>query len=397
MPRARLAGVIALAVVVVLVSLAVVQLVVAPRLQARARSDWFQRPNLTLAPVVKGLKEPTYVAGPPDGGGRQFVLERAGLVRLVVDGRLRPQPVLDLRAQVADEGEEQGLIGLAFHPDFAHNGLVYLDYTALDRSIEIVRYQISAEDPDALDPASAHLVLSIPKTNKAHNGGMLAFGSDGFLYVGVGDDEDSGQAQDLSSLLGKLLRLDVDGADPYRTPSSNPFADRRGARAEIWAYGLRNPWRFSFDHRTGELWMADVGEAEREEVNLQPAASLGGENYGWPVFEGDLCVAGDHCAERGLVPPVYAYRHDMNCAVIGGFVYRGKAAPGLVGSYVFGDLCTGGVFALQHAQGSRWTRAELGYQPIKISSFGEDAAGELYVVDIQGGTIYRLVDGSLPG
>jgi glucose/arabinose dehydrogenase len=212
----------------------------------------------------------------------------------------------------------------------------------------------------------------------------------------VGDDEVSESAQDLGTLVGKILRLDVDAAQPYAVPPSNPFANQDGARGEIWSYGLRNPWRFSFDRATGDLWIGDVGDATWEEVDFQPASSRGGENYGWPMYEGFQCMVTDHCQDDGLVPPLVTYGHNMNCAIMGGYVYRGISAAALIGSYLFGDLCTGGVFAIGGSADQGWTRLELGFQPIKISSFGEDAAGELYVVDFQGGAIYKVVGGSLP-
>jgi glucose/arabinose dehydrogenase len=239
-------------------------------------------------------------------------------------------------------------------------------------------------------------VLSIAKKAMFHNGGMLAFGPDDFLYVGVGDDEEPSFAQDLSSLHGKLLRLDVDAAGAYAIPSENPFVHQSGARGEVWAYGLRNPWRFSFDRLTGDLWIGDVGDTRLEEVDLQRATSRGGENYGWPMNEGTECLLPQQCRTPQLIVPVVTYGHDMNCSLTGGYVYRGSEVPELVGAYLFGDLCTGGVFALQPTADGGWTRVELGFQPIKISSFGEDANGEVYVVDMQGGVVYQIIDGSIP-
>jgi glucose/arabinose dehydrogenase len=346
--------------------------------------------------VVKGLKEPTFTSGPPDGSNRLFVLEREGTIRVAnADGQLQASPLLDLSGEVSTGGEE-GLLSLAFHPQFAQNGFMYVAYTANDWSLHVVRYTLSADAPNVVDPGTAAPVLVVPKKSKYHNGGMLAFGPDGYLYVAVGDDEASDRAQDLSTLVGKILRLDVDSAAPYAVPASNPFVEREGARGEIWAYGFRNPWRISFDRATGDLWMADVGDARWEEVDFQPAASAGGENYGWPMNEGTECVEAEHCHDGGLVAPVVTYGHDMNCSVSGGYVYRGKAVPGLVGSYIFGDLCTGGVFTIRHQGDQPATRLELGFSPIKISSFGEDPAGELYVCDMQGGVVYRIVEGSVP-
>ena len=370
--------------------------VVAARVRAQSRVGWLESKNLTLAPVVKGLKEPTFTIGPPDGSNRLFVLEREGAIRVAnADGQLQSSPFLDLTGEVSTGGEE-GLLGLAFHPQFGQNGFVYVAYTANDWSLHVVRYTVSSGAPDVVDPGTAAPVLVVPKKSKYHNGGMLTFGPDGYLYVAVGDDEASDKAQDLGTLVGKILRLDVDSAEPYAIPTSNPFAERDGARGEIWSYGFRNPWRISFDRATGDLWMADVGDARWEEVDFQPAASAGGENYGWPMNEGSECIEAEHCHDSGLVGPVVTYGHDMTCSISGGYVYRGKAVPGLVGSYIFGDLCTGGVFTLRRQGDQPATRLELGFSPIKISSFGEDPAGELYVCDMQGGVIYRIVDGSVP-
>lgn len=388
MPRIRLVitGLIAL----VVVGLVLGRVVVA-RVRAQSRADWFEGQNLTLAPAVKGLKEPTYVASPPDGSQRLFVLERAGTIRVAgPDGQLKPAPFLDISQDVSTSTEE-GLIGLAFDPHFTQNGYVYVDYTANDWSVQVIRYSISASNPDQADASTAHTVLSVPKRSKYHNGGMLAFGPDGNLYIAVGDDEASDRAQDLSTITGKILRLDVSSADPYAIPPSNPFVGREGARGEIWAYGLRNPWRFSFDRATGDLWIGDVGDAKWEEIDLLPATSQGGENFGWPMNEGTECMDPQHCNDPGLVAPVVTYGHDMNCAVVGGYVYRGPTATGLQGTYLYGDLCTGGVFTFRDGR-----RVELGYQPIKISSFGEDQNGDVYVCDLQGGTVYRVMAGSVP-
>jgi glucose/arabinose dehydrogenase len=388
--------VVVFGLVVVLVGGVVLTNVVMAKARALAQADWIVGKNLTLAPVVKGLKEPTFVAGPPDGSRRLFILERDGRVRVAdAKGQLRPTPFLDV-SQNTSTSTEQGLLGLTFHPDFAHNGYVYIDYTANDNSVQVIRYTVSPDQPDQVDPATAETVMAIPKQSKYHNGGTLAFGPDSFLYVSVGDDESSEQAQILSSVYGKILRVDVDSAQPYAIPPTNPFVNQPGARGEIWSYGFRNPWRFSFDRTSGDLWIGDVGDARQEEVDLQPAGSPGGENYGWPMNEGTDCVEAEHCQDPGLVAPVVTYGHDMTCAVMGGNVYRGPTATGLAGAYLFGDLCTGGVFTLRGGPEQGWKRVELGFQPIKISSFGEDPAGDMYVADMQGGVIYRIVDGSIP-
>jgi len=388
---------VVLGLVVVVAVGAVLAGVVMARVKARAQADWLVGKNLTLAPVVRGLKEPTLVVGPPDGTKRLFVLEREGRIRVAdATGQLKPTPFLDV-SQNTSTSTEEGMLGLAFDPSFTQNGYVYVDYTANDASVQVIRYTVSPGQPDQVDPATAQTVMAIPKHSKYHNGGMLAFGPDGYLYISVGDDESSEQAQILTSVYGKILRIDVTSAQPYAIPPSNPFVNQPGARGEIWSYGLRNPWRFSFDRVTGDLWIGDVGDAKQEEVDFQRASSQGGENYGWPMNEGTLCVDPEHCHDPGMVAPLATYGHDMTCAVMGGYVYRGPSAPGLTGNYLYGDLCAGGVFTLRNGPDPTANRVELGYQPIKISSFGEDPAGDVYVVDMQGGVIYRIVDGSIPG
>jgi glucose/arabinose dehydrogenase len=370
---------------------------VVQRVRARAQSDWLQTKNLSLAPVVKGLKEPTLIAWPPDGSKRMFILEREGRVRIAdADGTLHPTPLLDLSDNTSTSTEE-GLLGLAFDPGFAQNGYVYVDYTANDASVNVVRYTLPPDKPNQIDPSTAAPVMTIAKHSKFHNGGTLAFGPDGYLYISLGDDETSDEAQQLSSIFGKILRVDVDsGTQPYAIPPTNPFVDTPGARGEIWAYGLRNPWRFSFDRVTGDVWLGDVGDARMEEVDMQPAGSRGGENYGWPYYEGTECMQPDHCRDAGMVAPLVTYGHDMTCAVMGGYVYRGTSVPAFSGSYLFGDLCTGGVFSMVGNQQQGWKRIEVAFNPIKIDSFAEDPSGELYIADMQGGIIYKIADGSIP-
>ena len=398
--RVRLA-VIAL-ICVALIAVLVWDFVV-PRVRARLQADVLEGPHLTLKPVVKGLKEPTFVAWPPDGSQRAFVLERGGLVRVAdKDGKLSTTPLLDLSQKVS-LGTEEGLLGLAFDPRFAQNGYFYVDYTALDWSVQVVRYTLSADHPDVVDPATAEVVLTVPKRSMYHQAGTLAFGPDGYLYVSVGDDEQSDRAQDLGVLTGKILRLDVDSAQPYAVPASNPFVGT-DARGEVWAYGLRNPWRFSFDRTTGDMWIGDVhhvddgpgSDTNWESVEFGPAGS-GGLNFGFPMRSTFHCTDIASCRPPGVTLPVTQFDHNMKCSITGGYVYRGTSVPALEGVYLFGDLCTGGVFGVRGTAEQSWSsRLELGYQPIKISSFGQDTAGEVYVVDLQGGVVYRIVDGSLP-
>ena len=395
MPRLRL-------LVPALVGLALIGAVAADlvvtRVRARAQSDWLHGKNLSLAPVVKGLKEPTYAAWLPDGSGRMFILERAGRVRVAdADGTLHPQPLLDISDNTSTS-TEQGLLGLAFDPRFAQNGYMYIDFTDANSAVQVVRYTLNPSQPTQLDPSTAYTVLAVPKHSKVHNGGTLLFGPDGYLYIALGDDDASDEAQQLSSIFGKILRVDVDSAtgQPYAIPPTNPFVDTPGARGEIWSYGLRNPWRFSFDRATGDLWIGDVGDAKWEEVDMQPAGSSGGENYGWPLFEGAECASADRCQDSALVAPLVTYGHNMNCAVMGGYVYRGPTATAFTGHYLFGDLCTGGVFTMVKDGQGGWSRIELGFSPIKIDSFAEDPSGDVYVADMQGGILYRIADGSIP-
>lgn len=382
--------------VVLIVAGGVATGVVAARARARQHSDWLEGKNLTLAPVVKGLTEPTFVVGPPDDTGRLFVGERKGRIRVAdSNGNLKLTPFLDVSDDTST-GTEEGVLGMVFDPAFKDNGYVYVDRTSADGNVQVVRYTVSPSQPDQVDMATAATVMTVPKRSKYHNGGQLAFGPDGYLYIAVGDDEQSEQAQALSSLWGKILRVDVTSAPPYTIPPTNPFVNVPNARGEIWNYGLRNPWRFGFDRQTGDLWIGDVGDARWEEVDFQPASSGGGENYGWPILEGNECVDPSQCDQTGLVAPVVTYGHDMNCAIMGGTVYRGASAPKLAGAYIFGDLCTGGIFTVRGSADTGWKRVELGFNPIKISSFGEDAQGEMYVVDLQSGVIYKIVDGSIP-
>ncbi|MFW6175981.1 MAG: PQQ-dependent sugar dehydrogenase, partial [Acidobacteriota bacterium] len=297
--------------------------------------------------MASGLDFPTTVVQPADGTGRFFVLEQPGRVRVVQDGELLPEPFLDFSNQVSC-CDERGLIGLAFHPDFAANGELFVHYTDLAGDTQIVRYRVSG-DPNRADPGSAEPLLSLGQPFANHNGGQLAFGPDGFLYIGLGDggsgSDPMDNGQDVTTLLGKILRIDVDRTDPglaYGLPPDNPqISDEPGARREIWAYGLRNPWRFSFDRATGDLFIGDVGENQREEIDLAPAGQ-GGQNFGWRLKEGTLChVPSTGCEREGLVDPILEYSHDQGCSVTGGFRYRGSASPALTGVYLYGDFCSG--------------------------------------------------------
>jgi len=351
--------------------------------------------ELALQRVTGGLAAPLGIVSA--GDARLFIVQQAGTVAIWDGTRVLPAPFLDVRGLVSCCGE-RGLLGLAFHPHYAANGLFFVDYTAPNGDVTIARYSVSATNPNAADSASGAVLLTIPHSQFAnHNGGELQFGPDGYLYIGVGDGGSGGNptnsAQDLSQLLGKLLRIDVD-RPPYAIPASNPFASRPNARGEIWAYGLRNPWRFSFDRTTGDLWIADVGQNLYEEVDLQPAASAGGENYGWRLMEATHCFnPATNCPTAGLVMPILEYDHSQKrCSITGGYRYRGARFPRLRGTYFYADYCSGTIWgATQQANGAWSSRVMLGTS-LSITSFGEDRDGELYLVDANAGVLYQLVD-----
>jgi glucose/arabinose dehydrogenase len=352
--------------------------------------------SIIAVPVVDELAQPVLVTQPPDGTQRLFVVEKAGRIQLAVDGVTQPQPFLDISDVVNSRGTEQGLLGLAFHPAFANNRAFFVAYTGRNGDSTVARYRAS-DDPNRADRSSGTVVLSIPHAEFAnHNGGNLVFGPDGFLYIGTGDGggggDPHGNAQNLQSLLGKMLRIDVDSARPYGVPPSNPFIGQ-DARPEVWAYGLRNPWRYSFDLATGDLYIADVGQDRWEEVDFQPAGDPGGQNYGWNVMEGLHCYRpASNCDPTGLTLPIAEYGHNLGCAIIGGHVYRGLLAPSLVGAYVFGDECSARVWSLRQGTYGGWVTTELlRMQGTVISSFGEDQAGEVYVVDLTG-TVFMLLE-----
>ncbi len=348
--------------------------------------------TLALEPIVTdGLVRPTYLT--QAGDDRLFVVEQPGRIRIIAHGQLLDQPFLDISAKVITEGNEQGLFSVAFHPSYKTNGQFFIYYTRQpDGAIVIERYVVSKNDPNLADAASAQTILVIPHAQAAnHNGGQLQFGLDGYLYLGIGDGGGQGDqhgsignGQNRNVLLGKLLRINVTNQDTYAIPPANPFG------TEVWAYGLRNPWRFSFDRATGDLYIADVGQDTYEEVDVQPASSKGGENYGWRIMEGRHCYdPSEGCDQSGLVLPVAEYNHaEGGCSITGGYVYRGKQYPVLQGTYFFGDYCTGYLWSLQHAS-DQWQMTKQLETGLRISSFGEDINGELYVID-HGGGVYQL-------
>lgn len=355
--------------------------------------------TLTLDHVVTAPNQITFLTHAGDGSGRLFLVEKQGRILIIEDGSILSEPFLDITGKVKPDEYEQGLLSVAFAPNYETSGVFYVNYTTkatgtLDAGTTVIeRYQVSAGDANVADPTSAETVLTIDQPATNHNGGQLHFGPDGYLYVGTGDGGGSGDpnenAENLNTLLGKMLRLDVTGEATYTIPSDNPFVEVPSARGEIWAYGLRNPWRFSFDRQSGDLYIADVGQNGWEEVNFQPADSAGGEHYGWDTMEGAHCYEPPSgCDTSGKVLPVTEYDHDLGHSVTGGYVYRGATYPTIAGRYFFADFGTGRIWGLTR-NGTTWERTEHLNTDLNISSFGEDEDGELYVLDI-GGDVYRL-------
>ncbi|HQV94688.1 MAG TPA: PQQ-dependent sugar dehydrogenase [Anaerolineales bacterium] len=360
-------------------------------------------PSLSFVPIVTGLSQPVLVTNAGDGSGRLFVLERVGRVRVITNtGSLLPTSFLDLTSIVGSSGSEEGLLGLAFHPNYESNGLFFVAYTDTSGNLVLAKYSVSA-DPNVANPASAVTVLGISHPNNAnHNGGMLAFGNDGYLYWSVGDGGGAGDvpnnAQNTNILLGKILRLDVNSGSPYAIPSDNPFVGVSGARGEIWDYGFRNPWRFSFDRGTYDMYVGDVGQGSREEIDFESTSSSGGLNYGWRVMEGSLCFnPSSGCDTSGKVFPVAEYDNTgATCAVTGGYVYRGSQSAPMTGIYFYGDYCSGEIWGLLQQSPGVWDSDLIADTSFFISSFGEDEAGELYLTDYSTGTVQKIVGPSAP-
>jgi glucose/arabinose dehydrogenase len=358
--------------------------------------------NITLAlqTVAGGLSSPIFLTA-PSGDARLFIVEREGRIRIVQNGSLLPEAFLDISGRTTTDGE-RGLLSMAFDPQYASNGFFYVFYTDVDGVLAIERFSVAAADSNLAEPLSGLRIISIPHVDFSyHNGGLLAFGPDGFLYIGTGDGAGTGDpgrnGQNTNSLLGKLLRIDVSAStadQPYAIPASNPFVNQSGMRGEIWASGLRNPWRYAFDAATNLLYIADVGASRREEVNVA-GTGIAGLNYGWSVMEATLCFADDSCDQQGLTLPVLDYGHDTNgdgaCSIIGGYVYRGSAIPDLQGSFLYADLCAGWLKGLTYVDGAVTRHMDWGNQNIgAILSFGEDARKELYLL-ASNGNVYRIV------
>jgi hypothetical protein len=367
--------------------------------------------DLQLVEVAMGLNRPVYITAPSGDMNRIFILEQPGRIRILQNGNLLPTPFLDITSAVRDTGNEQGLLGLAFHPNYGTNGRFFVNYTATSPGGDtvIAEYAVSSGDPNVADTNETRL-LTIDQTESNHNGGWIGFGPDGYLYIGTGDggnrDDDHNdlvqKGQNLGYLLAKILRIDVNTGDPYGIPADNPFVADGAALDEIWAYGLRNPWRASFDRSTGDLYIADVGQGAREEVSFQSASSTGGENYGWVHYEGTNCFdppAGNPgCAGlTGYTMPIAEYDHlGGRCSITGGYAYRGACMTDYDGVYFYGDYCSGQVWTLEVVGGAATNEQEItsnidptGILDSGILTFGEDAFGEMYV-GVDNGRVYRI-------
>ena len=353
-------------------------------------------PDLALQPVASGLDFPVFLTT-PSGDDRLFVVERYGRIRIIRDGQVRSEPFLDVSSLISTLGE-QGMMGLAFDPDYAGNGRFLISYSDVEGDLIVASYRVSS-DPDVADPSSGVVRLRIAHPKTTHYSGMLAFGPDRHLYVGVGDGGEPGDfsltGQDRSDLLGSILRIDLPGDAGYTVPADNPYVDSAGVRPEIWSYGVRNPWRFSFDRATGDLYIADVGEESREELDVASADNGAGKglNFGWSVAEGLECATAEGCDRDGFTDPVLDYSHEDGCSITGGYVYRGSALEALAGTYFYSDFCGGWVRSVNVVNGqvtveSSWPSLDTG---ASVTSFGEDAQGELYVLSSDG-TVSRIVE-----
>jgi hypothetical protein len=352
---------------------------------------------VALQLVASGLVFPLHLTA-PDGDTRLFIVEKGGTIRIVKDGSLLPSPFLDISGQVST-GREQGLLGLAFHPQYATNGRFIVHYTDLAGDTRVSGFRVSP-DPDAADAASEVSILAEDQPFSNHNGGQVLFGPDGYLYIMLGDggsaDDPGGRGQSLADLLGSILRVEPLEGGGYAVPLDNPFASTAGARPEIWSYGLRNPWRVAFDPATGDLYIADVGQTRWEEVDVSPSADGAGRglNFGWSVMEGPECFRDSSCDQDAFELPVLSYDHGDGCSITGGFVYRGAAIPALQGHYFYSDYCRGWVRSFRFEDGSaadqfQWPALAPGGG---VPSFGLDATGELYVMSTDG-AVFKIVPG----
>ena len=343
--------------------------------------------------AADGFQKPIYLTHASDGSGRLFVVEQAGVIWTLQYGKIISPAFLDISDRVGCCALEQGLLGMAFHPDHRRNGYVFVHYSDLNGDTVVQRFVMST-DLNQADPRGDAIVLTHTQPYRNHNGGQISFGPDGYLYIGLGDGGKAGDPHDNGqnplTWLGAILRVDVDHPQGFAVPPDNPFLQNGYGAPEIWVYGLRNPWRFSFDRLTGDLYIGDVGQNNWEEIDFQPAGSAGAENYGWSRMEGSHCYKAG-CDYDASVAPITEYHHsDGGCSVTGGYVYRGENLKSLQGSYVYGDYCSGLIWALLQTAVGEWTNTQIIESGLKISSFGEDEAGELYVVD-HGGGVFRLM------
>lgn len=353
-----------------------------------------------LVQVATGFSAPLLATHAGDGSGRVFVVEQAGRIWILQDDERLDTPFINLSNLVSQDitrgYSERGLLGLEFHPEYADNGLFYVNYTDQNGTTRVVEYSVSADDANIADPNSAREIFSIGQPYPNHNGGHMEFSPvDGYLYISVGDGGSANDplrvGQNPADLLGTIIRIDVDDHDvsrPYGIPADNPYTENPALAPEIWSWGLRNVWRFSFDRATGDLYHADVGQSGWEEVNFQPADSPGGENYGWPAYEGTHAHIGEAASE--VVMPVVEYNHSVGCSITGGYVYRGEAVSELDGYYLFSDWCSGRIWAAYRDTEENWRFDEILNMPFQVSSFGHDEAGEIYVIAYNDGAVYRF-------
>jgi glucose/arabinose dehydrogenase len=353
--------------------------------------------DVGLEEVATGFNEPLFVTHA--GDDRLFVVERGGTIRIIQDGAASDTPFLDITDRVGSDASERGLLGLAFAPDFAETGLFYVNYTDLDGNTVVSRFH-APDGAGVAEASSEQVILTQEQPQWNHNGGMLAFGPDNYLYIGFGDGggagDPSGNGQRLDTWLGKILRIEVDpvytAGEPYIVPEDNPFVGDAEALPEIWAYGMRNPWRFSFDRETGDLWIGDVGQGEYEEVTVL-SVDEGGANLGWSVTEGPACFAEPDCDPAAFAGPTFSYTHSSGggCSVTGGYVYRGEQFADIAGVYVLADYCSGLIWGGGLDDAGEWVFSEPVETGLQVSSFGEDVNGEVYVTDLSGGGVYVLV------
>lgn len=355
-------------------------------------------PSIDTELVTGGLSNPTSITNAGDGSGRLFITLQQGKILIYNGTKILSQPFLDITSLVSC-CDERGLLSIAFHPDYSNNGFFYIDYTDIDGNTVIARYSVSS-DADVADKDSAQTIIKIHQPFANHNGGGLQFGPDRYLYIGMGDGGSAGDpknnAQSLKSLLGKILRIDIDGGTPYSIPPTNPFIKKTKAKKEIWAYGLRNPWRFSFDRLTGSLFIGDVGQNEWEEVDFEPASSKGGKNYGWRRMEGKHCYnPTTSCNNGSLTLPILEYSHAVGCSVTGGYRYRGTEITPLYGYYLYSDYCSGTIWGAKKKKSGKWKSQKLLDTEQSVSTFGEGEDGEIYFAtyDSVNGAIYRIIAG----